>query len=68
MKVGDLVKPRKPAKKRKWMREKGSLGIVAEVIPHADDNGVKQIFVRWFGHSDWSCEYSDLVEVISESR
>ena len=68
MEVGDLVKPRKPAKKRDWMREKGSLGIVTEVSTDADDDGVYQIFVLWFGHSDWSFEYSNLVEVISAAR
>ena len=68
MEVGDLVKPHKPAKKRKWMREKGNLGIVTEVSTDADDDGVYQIFVLWFGHSDWSFEYSNLVEVISAAR
>ena len=68
MKVGDLVIASKSECEPDSWREEGSLGIVAEVIPHADDNGVKQIFVLWFGHSDWSCEYSNLVEVISEGR
>ena len=68
MKVGDLVIPFKPVKQRDWWREKGSLGIVTEVSTDAAGDGVKQIFVRWFGHSDWSFEYSNMVEVISEAR
>ena len=68
MKVGDLVRPHEPEWKPEWWREKGSLGIVAEVSADADDDGVYQIFVRWFGDSDWSFEYSNLVEVVSEAR
>ena len=68
MKAGDLVRPHKPEWKPEWWREEGSLGIVAEVSADADDDGVYQIFVRWFGPSDWSCEYSNLVEVVSEAR
>ena len=66
MNVGDLVKP------TKWdtdhWRNNETVGIVTEVSTDADDDGVKQIFVRWCGHSDWSFEYSDGIEVISESR
>ena len=68
MKVGDLVRPHAPEWKPEWWREKGSLGIVAEVSADADDDGVYQIFVRWFGDSDWSFEYSNLVEIVSEAR
>jgi len=64
MKIGDLVKP------IKWdmgeWRNNETVGIVTEVSHDADGNGVNQVFVRWFGHSDWSLEYSDGVEVISE--
>jgi len=68
MQVGDLVIPFKPRKERSWWRAKGRVGIVTEVSHDADDDGVYQIFVRWFGNSDWSFEYSNLVEVISEAR
>jgi hypothetical protein len=64
--VGDLVKPVSMTKDH-W-RNNETVGIVAEVSHDAGTFGVTQIFVRWFGHSDWSLEYSDGVEVISESR
>ena len=69
MKVGDLVVPHKgPDSPADHWRDDETVGIVTEVSADADDEGVKQIFVRWFGHSDWSFEYSDGVEVVSESR
>ena len=64
MKVGDLVKP---AETRGALSTwpKNRVGFVTEIS--ADDvDGVKQIFVRWTSDSDWSLEYSDHVEVISE--
>jgi len=69
MKIGDLVTPLKgPDSPADHWRDDETVGIVTEVSADADDDGVKQIFVRWFGHSDWSFEYSDGVEVVSESR
>ena len=69
MKVGDLVIPRKGSDSPTdhW-RNGEKLGIVTEVSADADDDDVKQIFVRWSSHSDWSFEYSDGVEIVSESR
>ena len=66
MKVGDLVRPSRPREcGAQWRRNR--VGVVTEVS--ADDvDGVSSIFVRWNGNSDWSLEYSDNVEVISESR
>jgi hypothetical protein len=66
VKVGDLVRPSRPKEcGAQWRRNR--VGVVTEVS--ADDaGGVKQIFVRWNGNSDWSLEYSDNVEVISEGR
>ena len=66
MNVGDLVKPVSMTKDH-W-RGQETMGVITEVSADADDDGIKQIFVRWCGHSDWSFEYSDGVEVISESR
>jgi len=69
VKVGDLVVPRKgPDSPADHWRNNETVGVVTEVSADADDDGIKQIFVRWSGHSDWSFEYSDGVEVISESR
>jgi hypothetical protein len=69
MKVGDLVVPVKPDK---WnvdhWRNNETVGIVTEVSSDTAGDGTKQIWVRWCGHSDWSFEYSDGVEVISENR
>ena len=66
MKVGDLVKPISMTKDhgRGWK----TVGIVTEVSSDIAGDGTKQIWVRWCGHSDWSFEYSDGVEVISENR
>jgi len=66
MKVGDLVKPVSMTKDH-W-RGQEKVGIVTEVSSDTAGDGTKQIWVRWFGHSDWSFEYSDGVEVISASR
>ncbi len=66
IKIGDLVKP---ADTRGMLSiwPKNKVGLVAEVS--ADDvDGVRQIFVRWNSDSDWSLEYSDHVEIISEAR
>ena len=69
MKVGDLVKPRKgPDSPADHWRNNETVGVITEVSADADDDGIKQIFVRWCGHSDWSFEYSDGVEVISETK
>ena len=73
MKVGDLVVPRKgPDSPADHWRNDETVGVVAEICGYADDEGagagVKQIWVRWSNHSDWSYEYSDGVEVISASR
>jgi len=66
VKVGDLVRP------IRWdtdhWRNNETVGIVAEVFEGKLEGGIHQIWVRWFGHSDMSFEYSDGVEVISESR
>ena len=66
MKVGDLVKPISMTKDH-W-RGQEKVGIVTEVSSDIAGDGTKQIWVRWCGHSDWSFEYSDGVEVISENR
>ena len=66
MKIGDLVKPVSMTKDH-W-RGQEKVGIVTEVSSDTAGDGTKQIWVRWFGHSDWSFEYSDGVEVISASR
>ena len=66
MKVGDLVKPVSMTKDH-W-RGQEKVGIVTEVSSDTAGDGTKQIWVRWFGHSDWSFEYSDGVEIISENR
>ena len=69
MKVGDLVVPRKgPDSPADHWRDDETVGLVTEVSADTAGDGTKQIWVRWFGHSDWSFEYSDGVEVISESR
>ena len=66
MKVGDLVRPVSMTKDH-W-RGQETVGVITEVSEDANDDGVKQIFVRWSGHPDWSFEYSDGVEVVSENR
>ena len=64
MKVGDLVTPAE-TRGTPSIWPKNRVGFVTEVS--ADDvDGVRQIFVRWTSDSDWSLEYSDHVEVISE--
>ena len=66
MKVGDLVRPAKPREQLSQYRM-NITGVVTEVS--ADDvDGVKQIFVRWTGDSDWSLEYSDQVEALNEIK
>ena len=66
MNIGDLVRPVSMTTDH-W-RGQERVGIVTEISTDADGDGVKQIFVRWCGHTDWSFEYSDGVEVISEAR
>ena len=66
MNIGDLVRPVSMTTDH-W-RGQERVGIVTEISTDADGDGVKQIFVRSCGHTDWSFEYSDGVEVISEAR
>jgi hypothetical protein len=64
MNIGDLVRPVSMTTDH-W-RGQERVGIVTEISADGDGDGIKQIFVRWFGHTDWSFEYSDGVEIISK--
>ena len=68
MKVGDLVIPRSDPPNISLPTDGETVGIVMEVSADTAGDGTKQIWVRWSAHSDWSFEYSDGVEVVSENR
>ena len=69
MKVGDLVKPVNGTglPSDHW-RSNETIGIVTEVHAARLVGGIHQIWVKWSNHSDFSFEYSDGVEIISEAK
>ena len=72
MQVGDLVKLNDAPYQRGQNRpdsDYARIGIWTEIIP-ATENGptprpLSTGWVQWVGNSDWDCEYTEDLEVIS---
>jgi hypothetical protein len=68
MRVGDLVKPAEhhTVDGRAW----DAVGVVVEwdeAVDSATETLPSSGWVRWHAHCDWTMEYADDIEIISEA-